>query len=119
MILLRKGFTEYVVLHFDNPQIQEGSIYLLEFTNDITNEVVSISLFNQSYYIERYCAFGINVNTNFLYKEEGFWSYEVFESRVSPFIKRLLGSGKMKLVGEAAGYTQYDGQDDEFIVYNI
>ena len=118
MILLTKGQTAYVVLHFDDPQIQEGSIYLFEFTNDITKEVVSISLFNQSFYIDRYCAFGINVNANFLYKEEGFWSYEVFESRVSPSIKRLLGSGKMKLVGEPADYTQYDGQDEDFKVYN-
>ena len=118
MILLRKGYTEYVVLHFDDPQIQEGSIYLFEFTNDITNELVSITLFNQSYYIERYCAFGINVNLNFTNKEEGFWSYEVFEFRVSPAIKRLLRSGKMKLVGEVFDFTEYDGQDDEFIVYN-
>lgn len=118
MILLTKGTTAYIALHFDEPRIQEGSQYLFEFTNDITKEVVSIALMNVSGYIDRYCAFGFGVNSNFLYKEEGFWSYEVFENRVSPPVKRLLGSGKMKLVGEPADYTQYDGQSENFIVYN-
>lgn len=118
MILLRKGETAYIVLHFDEPQIQAGSTYLFEFTNDITNEVIPIALNNMSTYIDRYCAFGFLINTYFASKDEGFWSYEVFESRVSPSIKRLLGSGKMKLVGEAFDYTEYDGQDEQFIVYN-
>ena len=119
MILLERGTTAFICLSLEDGYIQEGSLYLFEFENDITSQVVSVSLLANPSPQERYFVFGFDIDDYFdQNKNNGFWSYRLYESRTSPLIKRLIKSGKMKLEGEALAFTQYDGQDNEFIAYN-
>lgn len=119
MILLERGTTAYIALTLENGDIQQGSNYLFEFENDITNQIVSIALNAQSTPTERFYAFGFIVNTYFGdNKNNGYWTYRLYENRTSPSIKRLIKTGKMKLIGDPFDFTQYNGQDNEFITYN-
>ena len=116
MILFEKGTIKDLVLSLEKVTI-ESPIYLFEFVNDITNEIVIFEALNESLYIERYSEFEINVNDYFLNATEGFWTYQVFEFQEEPEIKKQLEIGKMKLVGEAFTFTEYNGQSEDFITY--
>ena len=118
MVLLKKGTAAFIVLHFDNPLLPTGAIYLLEFVNDITNDVVEVAVLNQSgSNIERYCQFGFIVDTYFANKDLGVWTYTVYKSSISPRLREKIGFGKMKLEGSDLEVTEYNGQDEDFITY--
>jgi hypothetical protein len=116
MILFEKGTVKDLVLSLEKISL-ESPIYVFEFVNDITNEIVIFEALNESLYIERYSEFEINVNNYFLNATEGFWTYQVFEFQEEPEIKKQLEIGKMKLVGEAFVFTEYNGQSEDFITY--
>lgn len=119
MILLERGTTAFICLSLENGYIQEGSNYLFEFENDITSQIVSIALLANPSPQERYFIFGFDINDYFDQNlNNGFWTYRLYENRTSPLIKRLIKTGKMKLIGDPIDFTQYDGQDNEFIAYN-
>lgn len=119
MILLERGTTAFIALTLEDGYVTEGSGYLFEFTNDLTGEVVSVSPGLQPSQTERWFAFSFIVNTVFNQnKNNGYWTYELYEVRSIPVVKRLIKRGKMKLIGETTEFTQYDGQDNEFIAYN-
>lgn len=118
MLLFKRNYIEKIVLHLENPITIEDSIYVIEYINDITNEVVYTEPTDISNYKERYNEFLIDVDEYFENKENGFWTYNVYEYKADPLFKRLIQCGKMKLVGDAFDFTEYDNQDNEFIVYN-
>ena len=117
MILLEKGTVKEMILSLGVLAI-ENPIYLFEFVNDITNDLVTFQAINTSLYINRYSEFQITVNDYFLNETEGFWTYKVFEYQDDPLIQNLLEIGKMKLTGEAFVFTAYNGQSENFITYN-
>jgi hypothetical protein len=117
MILLEKGTVKDVILSLGKLAIA-NPIYLLEFVNDITNEVVEFQALNTSLYLDRYSEFEIDINDYFLNATEGFWTYRVYEYKLVPLQKNQLEIGKMKLIGEAFIFTEYDGQSEDFITYN-
>ena len=117
MILFEKGTINELVLSLGKTSL-ESPIYLFEFVNDITNELVTFEAINESIYISRYSLFLIDVNEYFLNSKTGFWTYRVFEYQVEPEIKNQLEVGKMKLTGEAFNFTEYNGQSEDFITYN-
>lgn len=117
MILFEKGTINELVLSLGKT-ILETPIYLFEFTNDITNELVTFQAENESEYVSRYSLFLIDVNEYFLNATTGFWTYRVFEYQTEPLVKRQLEIGKMKLIGEAFNFTEYNGQSEDFITYN-
>lgn len=117
MILLEKGTVKEIILSLGVLAI-EDPIYQLSFVNDITNESVIFEALNTSLFIERYSAFEITVNDYFLNATEGFWTYRIYEYQEEPLIKNQLEIGKMKLIGEAFTFTEYDGQSEDFITYN-
>jgi hypothetical protein len=118
MILLTKGTIADVVVHTDITK-PPSTTYLFDFVNDITNELVEVGVVDSSLYTERYLRFQIAVNTYFLNKDNGYWTYRLNAYNGITEVKTLLTYGKMKLVGEAFDFTEYNGQDDEFITYNI
>ena len=120
MILLERGTTAFIALSLDDGVIQQGSLYLFEFVNSNTGEMISVVPDKNPSPIERYYIFGFNVDVVFNQnKNNGYWEYSLFETRTDPYIKRLIKQGKMKLVGETLEFTEYDGQDNEFIAYNL
>jgi hypothetical protein len=116
MILFEKGTVKDLILSLQKLTIDDA-IYRFEFVNDITNESVTFDAINESLYIERYSEFEITVNDYFLNGTEGFWTYRVFEFQADPEIKNQLEIGKMKLIGEAFTFTEYNGQSEDFITY--
>ena len=116
MILFEKGTIKDLVLSLDI-QVIEAPIYLFEFVNDITNEMIIFEAVNTSLYLDRYSQFEIDVNEYFLNATTGFWTYKVFETQISPLVKTELEIGKMKLTGEAFTFTEYNGQSEDFITY--
>jgi hypothetical protein len=116
MILFEKGTIKDLILSLEKVTINDP-IYRFEFVNDITNEIVIFEALNESLYIDRYSQFEINVNDYFLNATEGFWTYRVFEFQSDPELKNQLEIGKMKLIGEAFTFTEYNGQSEDFITY--
>ena len=116
MILFKKGTVKELILSLQKLTIDDA-IYRFEFVNDITNEIVIFDSINESLYIDRYSEFEITVNDYFLNATEGFWTYRVFEFQEEPEIKNQLEIGKMKLIGEAFTFTEYNGQSEDFITY--
>ena len=118
MILLTKGTIADVVVHVDITK-PANTTYLFDFVNDITNELVQVGVVDSSLYTERYNRFQIAVNTYFNNKENGYWSYRLNAYNGATNTYTLLTYGKMKLVGQPFDFTEYNGQDVEFITYNI
>jgi len=118
MLLFKRNYIERIILHLENYLSLNEWEYVIEYENDITKEIVSTSPSNISLHMERYDEFLIDINNYFEDYPSGFWTYRVYQYRADPLVKHLLQVGKMKLVGEAFDFTEYDGQDDEFIVYN-
>jgi len=118
MILLQRGNIDKIVVHLDDPITVSDSIYIFEFINDMTNELISLQLEDISDYKYRYNEFLLDVDDNFTDKKNGFWTYKIYEYKADPYLKRLLQVGKMKLTGDPLDYTEYTSQDEDFIVYN-
>lgn len=119
MILLERGTTAFICLSLDNGYITPGHGYEFQFENDITNEIINVGVSPNATPQERYFVFGFDIDEYFdQNKNNGFWTYRLFEVNSDPPIRRQIKLGKMKLIGEATNFTQYNGQDNEFIAYN-
>lgn len=117
MLLFKRNFIETITLHLEGYIALGEWEYVIEYENDITGEIVFTSPSEISNHLERYNQFLINVTYYFENYPSGFWTYRVYQYRAEPLVKHLLQVGKMKLVGEAFDFTEYNGQDEEFIVY--
>lgn len=113
MILLKKGNIELVVLRF--LESTNDNMYYIEFVNDITKDLVSLELEDTSDYKYSYHLFTIDVNEYFQNANAGFWTYYVYDNSED---KNLVKLGKMKLEDIAFDFTQYNGQDNDFVTYN-
>lgn len=121
MILLKKGEEAEIVLSLTEKTLLGNPFFLFQFTNDITGEEVKMILTDTSSYQYRYNQFFLDVDTYFLNSENGFWTYHVYEKAESNTIipeTGLLEIGKMRLDGFALDYTDYTGQNNDFITYN-
>ena len=118
MILLTKGTIADVVVHVDITK-PANTTYLFDFVNDITSELVQVGVVDSSLYGDRYNRFQIAVNTYFNNKENGYWTYRLNAYNGATNTYTLLTYGKMKLVGQPFDFTEYNGQDNDFITYNI
>jgi hypothetical protein len=113
MILLKKGNIDDFVLRF--LESTDNNTYYFEFVNDMTKDLVSLGLEDTSDYKYSYHLFTIDVNDYFLNANPGFWTYYVYDNEED---KNLIKLGKMKLVDIDFNFTEYNGQDEEFISYN-
>jgi hypothetical protein len=137
MILLTKGETQEIVLSLNEKVAIANPIFYFVFENDMTNESIAMVLTDTSSYKARYNSFTLNTNTYFLNAKNGFWTYKVYGLNLPEWNNinttwelltnvtwnllnddELLEVGKMKLVGDAFEFIQYETLENNYIIYN-
>jgi hypothetical protein len=137
MILLTKGETQEIVLSLNEKVGIANPIFYFVFENDMTNESIAMVLIDTSSYKARYNSFTLNTNTYFLNAKNGFWTYKVYGLSLPEWNNittawnlltnvtwdlvnddELLEVGKMKLVGDAFEFIQYETLENNYIIYN-
>jgi hypothetical protein len=137
MILLTKGETQEIVLSLNEKVGIANPIFYFVFENDMTNESIAMVLTDTSSYKARYNSFTLNTNTYFLNAKNGYWTYKVYGLSLPEWNNinttwelltnvtwnllnddELLEVGKMKLVGDAFEFIQYETQENNYIIYN-
>jgi hypothetical protein len=137
MILLTKGETQEIVLSLNEKVAIANPIFYFVFENDMTNESIAMVLTDTSSYKARYNSFTLNTNTYFLNAKNGFWTYKVYGLTLPEWNNinttwelltnvtwnlldddELLEVGKMKLVGDAFEFIQYETLENNYIIYN-
>jgi hypothetical protein len=137
MILLTKGETQEIVLSLNEKVAIANPIFYFVFENDMTNESIAMVLTDTSSYKARYNSFTLNTNTYFLSAKNGFWTYKVYGLTLPEWNNintawnlltgvtwnllnddELLEVGKMKLVGDAFEFIQYETLENNYIIYN-
>jgi hypothetical protein len=137
MILLTKGETQEIVLSLNEKVAIANPIFYFVFENDMTNESIAMVLTDTSSYKARYNSFTLNTNTYFLNAKNGFWTYKVYGISLPEWNNinttwelltnvtwnllnddELLEVGKMKLVGDAFEFIQYETLENNYIIYN-
>jgi len=137
MILLTKGETQEIVLSLNEKVGIANPIFYFVFENDMTNESIAMVLADTSSYKARYNSFTLNTNTYFLNAKNGFWTYKVYGLSLPEWNNintawnlltnvtwdllnedELLEVGKMKLVGDAFEFIQYETLENNYIIYN-
>jgi hypothetical protein len=137
MILLTKGETQDIVLSLNEKVAIANPVFYFVFENDMTNESIAMVLTDTSSYKARYNSFTLNTNTYFLNAKNGFWTYKVYGLTLPEWNNinttwelltnvtwnllnddELLEVGKMKLVGDAFEFIQYETLENNYIIYN-
>jgi len=137
MILLTKGETQEIVLSLNEKVGIANPVFYFVFENDMTNESIAMVLTDTSSYKARYNSFTLNTNTYFLNAKNGFWTYKVYGLSLPEWNNinttwnlltdvtwnlldddELLEVGKMKLVGDAFEFIQYETLENNYIIYN-
>jgi len=137
MILLTKGETQEIVLSLNEKVAIANPVFYFVFENDMTNESIAMVLTDTSSYKARYNSFTLNTNTYFLNAKNGFFTYKVYGlslpewnnintawNLLTDFTWNLLDDdellevGKMKLVGDAFEFIQYETLENNYIIYN-
>ena len=137
MILLTKGETQEIVLSLNEKVGIANPLFYFVFENDMTNENIAMVLTDTSSYKARYNSFTLNTNTYFLNAKNGFWTYKVYGLTLPEWNNinttwelltnvtwnllnddELLEVGKMKLVGDAFEFIQYETLENNYIIYN-
>jgi hypothetical protein len=137
MILLTKGETQEIVLSLNEKVGIANPTFYFVFENDMTNESISMVLTDTSSYKARYNSFTLNTNTYFLNAKNGYWTYKVYGLNLPVWNEintawnlltdvtwnlldddELLEVGKMKLVGDAFEFIQYETLENNYIIYN-
>jgi hypothetical protein len=137
MILLTKGETQDIVLSLNEKVAIANPTFYFVFENDMTNESIAMVLTDTSSYKARYNSFTLNTNTYFLNAKNGYWTYKVYGLTLPEWNNintnwelltnvtwnllddnELLEIGKMKLVGDAFEFIQYETQENNYIIYN-
>jgi hypothetical protein len=137
MILLTKGETQEIVLSLNEKVSIANPTFYFVFENDMTNESIAMVLTDTSSYKARYNSFTLNTNTYFLNAKNGFWTYKVYGLTLPEWNNinttwelltnvtwnllnddELLEVGKMKLVGDAFEFIQYETLENNYIIYN-
>jgi hypothetical protein len=137
MILLTKGETQEIVLSLNEKVGIANPIFYFVFENDMTNESIAMVLTDTSSYKARYNSFTLNTNTYFLNAKNGYWTYKVYGLTLPEWNNintawnlitdvtwdllnddELLEVGKMKLVGDAFEFIQYETLENNYIIYN-
>lgn len=132
MLLFTKGENTEIVISLNEKVVYTNPLFRFVFTNDMTGEVIDTILNDISTYKSRYNLFQITINDYFLNAKNGFWTYEVYE-RYPKFWEQidtqwqtldfnwsdnLIEVGKMKLVGTAFEFIQYEKDLNDYIIYN-
>lgn len=117
MILLKRGTIADVVLRSNFKKELEDSGYVLECVNDVTGETGIIEFQNESPHPETYVEAIFNVNQVFSQYDNGFYSFSLYEYRTTPYFRKLLKIGKLKLEGETVQFTEYQDQNNLFVTY--
>jgi len=137
MILLTKGETQEIVLSLNEKVAIANPVFYFVFENDMTNESIAMVLTDTSSYKARYNSFTLNTNTYFLNAKNGFFTYKVYGLTLPEWNNinttwelltgvtwnllnddELLEVGKMKLVGDAFEFIQYETLENNYIIYN-
>jgi hypothetical protein len=121
MINLTKGNTEYIYFTGTEKALLVNPFFLFVFTNRITLDVVKVMVTNTSAFA-RYDKGVINVDTYFTGKDEGLWSYAVYEkaSNVDLTVAgNIVEIGYMNLIAETV-FTpvEYSEQNNNFVTYD-
>ena len=117
MINLTKGNTETLILTLKEKQTILDANFLFVFQSRTTNDKVKFVIVNsadQSLYQDRYNQFSLVVNTYFATKEEGWFTYKVYE-QASPSNTNEANAGA---VVETGLMFLSDGQDVTTTKYN-
>lgn len=137
MILLTKGENAEIVLSLNESISILNPTFYFVFENDMTNESIAMVLSDTSAYKARYNSFTLNTNAYFLNAKNGYWTYKVYGLTLPEWNNintnwelltdvtwnllddnELLEVGKMKLVGDAFEFVQYETQENNYIIYN-
>lgn len=122
MIVLTKGETQNVFFTGTENCLLTNPFFLFIFTNRVTGDEVAFVATNAST-SKRYDYFSLVVNTHFANKEEGFWTYDIYEQSAStgtsPIGKNKVETGLMYLhPADTYEPMQYNEQDNTFKTYN-
>jgi hypothetical protein len=120
MILLTRNTINYIYV---TPSENTGlviTIFKFIFTNRVTKDVKEIWKTNNST-TNRYQLFSINVDTEFLNLDNGFWDYKIYGCATIGGTPNtpLLESGYMYLQNNTTfAPDKYNGQSNTFVTYN-
>jgi hypothetical protein len=122
MIVLTKGETQDIYFTATENCLLTNPYFLLNFTNRVTQEVVTFVETNRSL-TARYDSVRFDVNLYFEDAETGFWTYEIFETDddtvTSSTGLNKVEDGYMYLNPEIPFEPiKYDEQSNSFITYN-
>jgi hypothetical protein len=120
MINLTKGLTETIYFTGTEKATIDNPFFLFVFIHRITLDVVKLMATNQSI-TGRYDKFAFTVNNFFDLKEEGFWSYSIYQKvLVTDFTVAgvVVEDGYMYLNPSTAFEpTKYEEQNNNFVTY--
>lgn len=122
MIVLTKGETQTIYFTATENCSLTNPYFLLNFTNRVTQEVVTFVGTNESL-TARYDAVSFDVNDYFENAETGFWTYEVYETD-DDTVTSSTGLNKVEdgymYLNPASPFVpiKYDEQSNTFITYN-
>lgn len=120
MILLTRNTTNYIYVTPAENTALVITIFKFIFTNRITKDVVEYWDTNASA-TDRYQVFNIDVDTEFVGKDNGFWDYQIYGCATIGGTPNtpLLESGYMYLQNNTQfAPDKYNGQSNTFVTYN-
>jgi hypothetical protein len=118
MIRLTKNVTGYIYLSLQDKRLTSSNSYIILFTNEVTNEQVTLTLTDVSSFGSRYSKLQV-LNTSFNTKTIGFWRYNVTQAGSGSVI---IATGKFELVStnlSDAGVTRYTGYNGAYKTYTV
>ena len=122
MINFTKGNTETIYFTGSEKATIDNPFFLFVFTHRITLDVVKLMATNQSI-TGRYDSFAFTVNNFFDLKEEGFWSYAVFQKVLSTdfTVSGLIVEEGFMYLNPSVKFepTKYEEQNNNFVTYEL
>lgn len=122
MINFTKGNTETIYFTGSEKATIDNPFFLFVFTHRITLDVVKLMATNQSI-TGRYDSFAFTVNNFFDLKEEGFWSYAIFQKVLSTdfTVSGLIVEEGYMYLNPSIKFepTKYEEQNNNFVTYEL
>lgn len=120
MINLTKGLTQTIYFTGTEKATIDNPFFLFVFTHRVTLDVVKLMATNQSI-TGRYDSFAFTVNNFFNLKEEGFYSYKIYQKVLvnDLTIAGLVVEEGYMYLNPATAFepTKYEEQNNNFVTY--
>lgn len=122
MINITKGLTETIYFTGTEKATIDNPFFLFVFIHRVTLDVVKLMAINQSI-TGRYDKFAFTVNNYFNLKEQGFWSYSIYQKVLVTDLTvagLIVEEGYMYLNPSTAFEpTKYEEQNNNFVTYEL